>query len=100
MTPTWNNDVESNLLCFEAQTEDAGTRLDQFTATNADLTRSAAARLIEDGAVTVNGKTAAKNYKVAKGDRVEIFLPEPEPKTLYINAGFNGYNIANFNHIL
>jgi len=79
MTPTWNNDVESNLLCFGAQTEDAGTRLDQFTATNADLTRSAAARLIEDGAVTVNGKTAVKNYKVAKGDRVEIFLPEPEP---------------------
>ena len=79
MTSIWNNDAESNLLCFEAKAEDKGTRLDQFVATHADLTRSAAARLIEDGAVTVNGKTAAKNYKVAKGDRVEIVLPEPEP---------------------
>ena len=78
MTPTWNNDADSNLLCFEAQGEDIGTRLDQFVATHADLTRSAAARLIEEGAVTVNGKTVAKNYKVAKGDAVEIVLPEPE----------------------
>ena len=74
--PTWNNDTESNLVCFEA--EEKGTRLDQFVATNADLTRSASARLIEDGSVTVNGKTAAKNYKVNKGDVVEVTLPEPE----------------------
>ena len=74
--PTWNNDTESNLACFEA--EEKGIRLDQFVATNADLTRSASARLIEDGSVTVNGKTAAKNYKVNKGDVVEVTLPEPE----------------------
>lgn len=74
--PTWNNDTESNLVCFEA--EEKGIRLDQFVATNADLTRSAAARLIEDGSVTVNGKTVAKNYKVNKGDVVEVTLPEPE----------------------
>ena len=78
MTPTWNNDADSSLLCFEVQSEDVGTRLDQFVATHADLTRSAAARLIEEGSVTVNGKTVAKNYKVAKGDAVEIVLPEPE----------------------
>ena len=74
--PTWNNDTESNLACFEA--EEKGIRLDQFVATNADLTRSASARLIEDGSVTVNGKTVAKNYKVNKGDVVEVTLPEPE----------------------
>ena len=68
--PTWSNDAESNVLCFEAQAEDKGTRLDQFAATCADLTRSAAARLIEEGAVTVNGKTVAKNYKLNKGDAV------------------------------
>ena len=78
MTPTWNNDADSNLLYFEAQGEDIGTRLDQFVATHADLTRSAAARLIEEGAVTVNGKTVAKNYKITKGNVVEVVLPEPE----------------------
>ena len=79
MTPTWNNDTEANLLFCEAEEGDRGTRLDQFVATHADLTRSAAARLIEDGAVSVNGKTVAKNYKITKGDAVEVTLPEPEP---------------------
>ena len=77
--PTWNNDTESNLVEVIAQDADKGTRLDQFVALSADLTRSAAARLIEEGAVTVNGKTMAKNYKISKGDAVEITLPEPEP---------------------
>ena len=79
MTPTWNNDTEANLLFCEAEEGDRGTRLDQFVATHADLTRSAAARLIEDEAVSVNGKTVAKNYKITKGDAVEVTLPEPEP---------------------
>lgn len=78
MIPMWNNDTESNLLCCEAGVEDKGTRLDQFVAKCADLTRSAAARLIEEGAVTVGGKTVAKNYKVSQADQVEITLPEPE----------------------
>ncbi len=77
--PTWNNEVEGNLLALVAEDADKGTRLDQFVATYADLTRSAAARLIEEGAVTVRGKTVAKNYKISKGDAVEITLPEPEP---------------------
>ena len=77
--PTWNNEVEGNLLALVAEDADKGTRLDQFVATYADLTRSAAARLIEEGAVTVRGKTVAKNYKINKGDAVEITLPEPEP---------------------
>ena len=73
-----NNEAEINVLIFEVQVDDAGTRLDQFIAARADLTRSAAARLIEEGAVTVNSKAVAKNYKIAKGDAVEITLPEPE----------------------
>ncbi len=76
--PMWNNVEEGSLVCCEAQPEDVGTRLDQFVAKYADLTRSAAARLIEEGAVSVNGKTVAKNYKVCKGDAIEITLPEPE----------------------
>ena len=62
-------------------TEEArGKRLDAYLAdTLDDLTRSAAANLIEAGAVTVSGKTAAKSYKIAGGETVEVTLPEPEP---------------------
>ena len=79
MTPMWNHDAESNVLEVIAKDADKGTRLDQFVATNTELTRSASARLIEDGAVTVNGKAVAKNYKIGGGDILEIILPEPEP---------------------
>ena len=60
-------------------TEEArGKRLDAYLAdTLDDLTRSAAANLIEAGAVIVNGKTAAKSYKIAGGETVEVTLPEP-----------------------
>ena len=75
----WNHDAESNVLEVISKDADKGTRLDQFVATNTELTRSAAARLIEDGAVTVNGKAVAKNYKIGGGDILEIILPEPEP---------------------
>lgn len=60
--------------------ESRGKRLDAYLAdTLDDLTRSAAANLIETGAVIVNGKTAAKSYKIAGGETVEVTLPEPEP---------------------
>ena len=37
------------------------------------------AKLIEDGSITVNGKPSAKNYKLRRGDTVEVTRPEPEP---------------------
>ncbi len=77
--PMWNNETESSLIEIVAQDGDKGTRLDQFVAINTELTRSAAARLIEEGAVTVNDKVVAKNYKTLAGDAIEIMLPEPEP---------------------
>ncbi len=77
--PMWNSEIEGSLVEAVAQSEDKGIRLDQFVAANTELTRSAAARLIEDGAVAVNGKAASKNYKLGVGDTVAIILPEPEP---------------------
>ena len=53
-------------------------RLDAYIAAVSDLSRSAAARLIESGSVTVNGKTAEKKRAIAEDDVVEITLPEPE----------------------
>ena len=58
----------------------AGERLDAFLArTVPGLTRSAAQRLLEAGAVTVNGAPGRKNDKTAPGDAVEAALPDPEP---------------------
>lgn len=66
-------------LTLAASDADVGTRLDAFVSASGELTRSAAARLIEEGAITVNGKAVAKNYKLRAGDGVEILLPEPIP---------------------
>ncbi|MCQ2449392.1 MAG: RluA family pseudouridine synthase [Clostridia bacterium] len=53
-------------------------RLDVYTASAADVTRSHAVRLIEDGCVQVNGQIASKNCKLKPGDTVVINIPEPQ----------------------
>ncbi len=57
---------------------DIGKRADAFVAEKTQLTRSAAARLIENASVLLCGKPIAKNYKMREGDTLEIELPEPE----------------------
>ena len=58
---------------------EAAIRLDAFIASESELSRSAAAKLIEDGAVSVNGKPVLqKKHSVAYGDEVDIDLPEPK----------------------
>ena len=59
--------------------EGGGVRLDSFLAASLpELTRSAAARLIETGQVTVDGRTASKSARLYGGEAVEVALPEPE----------------------
>lgn len=59
---------------------DGGDRLDRFlSARDETLSRAAAQKLIEDGLVTVNGKTAAKSIKLKPGDTVCYTLPDPAP---------------------
>ena len=58
----------------------AGERLDAFLARSVeDLSRSAAQKLLEKGAVTVAGRPAKKNEKTADGMSIEVELPDPEP---------------------
>ena len=58
----------------------AGERLDAFLARSAeDLSRSAAQKLLEKGAVTVAGRPAKKNEKTTEGMTIEVELPDPEP---------------------
>ena len=61
----------------------SGERADAFLARSVpDLTRSAAQRLLETGAVTLAGRPVKKNYKTAPGDVLEVTLPDPEPVDL------------------
>ncbi len=64
---------------FTVPAEAAGTRLDVYVSESAGVSRSAAARLIDEGNVTVDGKAAAKNLKLTAGAEVTVMLPEPEP---------------------
>lgn len=60
-----------------------GERLDAFLARSVpDLTRSAAQRLLERGAVTLRGRAAKKNDKTRLGDTLTVCLPEPQPVDL------------------
>lgn len=65
------------MICI-VELEDAGKRLDAYLADRTELSRSAAARLIENGGVTVNGAASQKKYALKEGDTVEIVIPEPE----------------------
>ena len=58
--------------------EQTGQRLDQaLSALFKDITRSRLQQWIEDGRVTLNGRTPRKRDKVKEGDAVEILVPPP-----------------------
>ena len=58
----------------------SGERLDAFLARCAEgLSRSAAQKLIEEGAVRRNGKPGKKNDKLNVGDAIEYEIPEAKP---------------------
>jgi len=69
--------VEPILLTAEGH---AGERLDSFlAAAQPELTRAAAAKLIEGGGVLVDGRVVSKSYKLTGRETVALSLPEPEP---------------------
>lgn len=73
--------MDENIVTIVA--EESGDRVDALLARSMDsLTRSAAQRLIEDGAVLLGGKAVKKNYKCAAGDSFEVLLPEAEDTEL------------------
>ena len=56
--------------------DDVGQRIDTFIAEREQISRSAAARLVETGAALINSAAASKNYKIRANDVIEITLPE------------------------
>ena len=68
--------MDESLLYIQAK--ESGERIDALLArTVADLTRSGAQRLLEDGCVSLDGAAVKKNYKVRAGDRFTVELPPP-----------------------
>lgn len=57
-----------------------GERVDAFLARSVEgLSRAAAQRLLEEGAVSCDGRSPRKNDKLKEGDGLTLTLPEPEP---------------------
>ena len=64
-------------LTLPVPPEAAGGRVDAWLAERReDLTRSAAARLLEDGQVTCDGRPLPKNYRLRGGETLTVLLPE------------------------
>ncbi|MBR2675131.1 MAG: RluA family pseudouridine synthase [Mogibacterium sp.] len=76
--------MDKEMLTLVAGADDAGTRLDAFIGYNADeLSRSYAVKLIEQGAVSINGIAAiSKKQTLSEGDEITIIIPEPEPSDI------------------
>jgi 23S rRNA pseudouridine1911/1915/1917 synthase len=66
-------EIATNQDDLIAAGEDEGLRLDAFLAARgATPSRAAAQRLIEAGAVTVDGRPRPKNHRVAPGERITL----------------------------
>ena len=67
-------------ILLQTNEEDRGARLDAFLArTVDDLTRSAAAKAIEEGRVLVSGKAVSKSCKLTGHEQIEFTPEEPAP---------------------
>ena len=80
-----------------------GERLDAFLSRQGDnLSRSAAQKLIEAGAVRLNGKVPKKNDRLDLGDTVEYTIPEPKevdiaPKDIPLEIVYEDEDVAVIN---
>ena len=66
--------------CLQVSAEHVAVRLDRFLDDRLpELSRSQIKRLIEDGAVTLDGVTSKAGAKLRGGERVCVVLPDPVP---------------------
>ena len=71
-------EFENEIISVSAGENDEKTRLDSFCSEVFSLTRSGAVIQLEEGNITVNGKTESKNYRIKNGDLIEFDPPEPK----------------------
>ena len=73
----WHKHNQAMNNITEKYLENERVRIDVFVSKICDVTRSRASKLIADGNVLINQKTAVKNDKLQCGDTVEISIPDP-----------------------
>ena len=67
-------------LRLTAEEGQEGLRVDALlSGAEEGLTRSAVQRLLEEGAVTLNGAPVKKNHRCAPGETFVLTLPDPQP---------------------
>ncbi len=77
MTEAYRQEPQTEKITFEAEEE---KRLDVLISENLEITRSAAAKLIEEGCVLTAGMLCEKkSLKPAKGTAVTVNLPDDVP---------------------
>ena len=70
----------SDAVIFTALAENAGDRIDKLISEKSEsLSRSAAAKIIEEQGVTVNGSVVSKNYKCKENDKIVLIVPQAKP---------------------
>jgi len=86
---------------FQVEEVDAGQRVDRLLAELlSECSRSFLQKLVERGAVTVNGeRLTEKKYKVKAGDCLSVALPEPElleakPENLPLDIVYEDEDVA------
>jgi 23S rRNA pseudouridine1911/1915/1917 synthase len=67
---------------IEFTVESAGGRLDSCLARQGEISRAYAQKLIEEGQVTVNGRSAKASHKLNAGDTVAATIPPAAPISL------------------
>ena len=67
--------MKTEIITVESETG----RIDSFIATKCELSRSTVSKLIEDGNVSLNGKTVKKCGKIKQGDIIEVTIPSAKP---------------------
>lgn len=80
MIPTPLRNPDMTRLDFTADPADTGVRLDKYLSDHIDdLSRSAIAKLIEDGMVTIGDRPAQKSARLTAGDAVSVIVDAPRP---------------------
>lgn len=83
--------------------DQSGERLDAFLSRACDgMSRSAAQKLITEGNVLLNGKSAKKNDRLTPGDEIQLTIPEPKeidiaPRNIPLNIVYEDEDVAVIN---
>ncbi|MBQ7363220.1 MAG: RluA family pseudouridine synthase [Clostridia bacterium] len=82
--------------------KDEGRRIDVYLSALLDISRSAAAKLCDTGAVLVNGAPAQKRYAVRALDEISVELPKPreyeaEPECIPLDIVYEDESVAVIN---